>query len=40
MVAEVVVGTVVAVVVAEVMMGTAALLWRTLSDGATVGHIL
>lgn len=39
-VAGVVVGVVVAVVVGEVVMGAAALLWCTLSDGATAGHIL
>lgn len=40
MVAEVVVGAVMAVVVGEVMRGEVALLWCTLGDGASAGHIL
>lgn len=39
-VAEVMVGTVMAVVVGEVVGGEAALLWRALSDGTAAGHIL
>lgn len=40
MVAEVVVGTMMAVVVGVVVRGEAALLWCALSDGASAGHIL
>lgn len=37
---EMVVGAVVVVVLAEVVIGVAALLWCTLSDCMTAGHIL